>query len=87
LAVPPIKRWRSPMRGVMTVAMEMVVSPARRAADRRTPIWLAKNAADHAAGDGADRPRDQEAGSRPGASANPIGPRSGRRQRNNRKHH
>ena len=53
--------------------MEVIVGPAMRAADRRTPKRPTKNATDHAAGHGANRTRDQKAGSGAGAGANPVG--------------
>ena len=56
------------------MAMEMVVGPARSAADRRPPEWLAKDAADHSAGYGADRTGDNEARPRSCSGADPIGP-------------
>ena len=52
---------------------EVIVGPAMRAADRRPPERLTENAADHAAGHGANRTGDEEASSRAGAGANPIG--------------
>jgi len=56
--------------------MEMIVGPARTTADRRTPERLTENAADHAAGDGADRTGDNEAGSRACTGTDPIGARA-----------
>jgi hypothetical protein len=64
--------------------MQMVVGPARRAANRRTPEWLAENAADHAAGDGANRTGDNEAGPRTGTGTHPIGAGTRPSQRNDR---
>jgi hypothetical protein len=64
------------------MAMQMIVGPARRAADRRTPIWLAENATDYPASDGANRTSDDEPGSRSGTGADPIGAGAGRGQRN-----
>jgi hypothetical protein len=58
------------------MAMEMIIGPARTTADRRTPERLAEDAADHAAGDGTNRTRDNKAGSRSCAGTDPIGARA-----------
>jgi hypothetical protein len=54
---------------------QVIVGPAMRPADRRTPERLAENAADYAAGHGANRTGDEEASSCAGAGTNPIGAR------------
>ncbi len=59
------------------MAMQMIVGPAMPAADGWAPERPAPYAADHAACDRANRPRDEEAGSRTGTGADPI--RAGRR--------
>jgi hypothetical protein len=70
------------------MAVKMIVGPARAAADRRAPERLAENAADDAAGNGADGTGNEEAGSRAGTGADPIGPRARRGQScdNKRRH-
>jgi hypothetical protein len=66
--------------------METIIGPARTTADRRPPERLAEDAADHPAGDGADRTRNNEAGSRSSAGTDPIGARVRRGQRSERKY-
>jgi hypothetical protein len=82
---PRLMGERSPTRGV-AMPMQMIVGPARAATDRRPPERLTENAADHAAGDGADRTGDDQAGSRSRAGADPIGARVRRRKRRGGKH-
>jgi hypothetical protein len=67
------------------MTMEVVVSPARSSADRRTPERFAEDAADHAAGHRTDRTGNDEAGSCSGRGANPIRARTSRRQSKNSK--
>jgi hypothetical protein len=67
------------------MTMEVVVSPARSSADRRTPERFAEDAADHAASHRTDRTGNDEAGSCSGRSANPIRARTSRRQSKNGK--
>jgi hypothetical protein len=52
--------------------MQVIVSPAMAASDRRPPERSAPNTADDAARHSADRASDQEAGSRAGTGADPI---------------
>ena len=64
--------------------MQMIVGPAGGVADRRPPKRLAENAADHAAGDGADRTGDEKAGPRARTGADPIGARAWRGKHSDR---
>jgi hypothetical protein len=54
---------------------KMIVDPARAVTDRRSPERPAKNAADHTAGDGADRTCNNKTGASSRRSTDPVGAR------------
>lgn len=60
----------------VAMAMEVVVNPARAAADRRTPKRPAEDAAYHSPRHGTERTGDDQAGSRACRSTNPVGARA-----------
>ena len=62
------------------VAAKVVVGPARRATNRRTPEWRAKYGADDPSSDGAYGTSDQKACTCTGRCANHIGVRAPSRQ-------
>ncbi len=63
------------------MTVEMIVGPACIAAERRTPERFAENAANHGAGDCAERTGNDQARPRSRRRAQPIGARTWRGQR------